>query len=821
MDDYAKNTILITLQSTIKFFLNLFCAIIFQDEFPFFFDKRLPQKKEAGSSIVAAQRAPKTRRPLDEGYTVLGYTHAVARRNGLLFSLPMKQLIQNMKTGRTSIEDIPIPTPQAGMALVETRASLVSAGTERMVVEFAEKSLLGKVRSRPDLARQVLDKMQREGILPTLQAAFDRLDQPMALGYSSAGVIVQLGAHMDGFHLGQRVACAGGGYAVHAEYNLVPRNLLTPLPDEVDFESAAFTTLGAIALHGFRLAEPQLGETVAVIGMGLLGLLTAQLAAAAGCRVLGIEPNPQRVALASSLGLLACSRDQALDSAQAFTANRGCDVVLICADTASNDPVELAGAIARDRARVVAIGAVGLTIPRKVYYEKELTFINSRSYGPGRYDPAYEQKGHDYPLGYVRWTEGRNFEAIVELLANGKLNVQPLITHRFPIEQAAEAYEVITGKKAEPFLGVLITYPGHGGDTQVKKYTGTQVDRYAGTQVKTYTGSQVTLGVLGAGLYANATLLPALKKVDGIQRVGIASAGGLHAQYAAKKFGFAYATSSEDDILDDPHINTVAILTRHDVHADLAVRALRAGKHVFVEKPLAITAEQLSVLSEQLFVSAGSRNAQHVSSPVLTVGFNRRFAPLAQSLASFLLPRNEPLYVHYRVNAGYLPLEHWAHDPAQGGGRILGEGCHFIDFLTFLVGAAPLSVSATALPDGGKYRQDNVSMTFTFPDGSLGVVDYLANGDKSFPKERIEVFCGGRIAVLDDFRTLVKVKDGKKKEERKTQDKGWVDEWRAFVNAIRAGGPPPIPYEQLLGVTQAALAALQSLRKNGEKVAVE
>src|SRR5687768_9241838 len=371
----------------------------------------------------------------------------------------MKQLLQNIKNGKSIVEDVPIPTPRAGQALVKTEASLVSAGTERMVVEFAEKSLVGKARSRPDLVRQVIDKARREGLVNTAQAAFHRLDQPMALGYSSAGTIVTLGEGMDKVKIGQRVACAGGGYAVHAEYNVVPRNLLTSLPDNVDFESGAFTTLGAIALHGFRLAEPQIGENVAVIGMGLLGLLAAQIAAAAGCNVLGIDLDPGRISLASSLGLRAVHRDEAVDSSLAFTAHRGFDAILICADTTSNDPVELAGAIARDRARVVATGAVGLSFPRKVYYEKEISFINSRSYGPGRYDLSYEEQGNDYPLGYVRWTEGRNFEAVVDLISSGKLKVQPLITHRFPIGQATQAYEVITSKKKENFLGVLLTYP--------------------------------------------------------------------------------------------------------------------------------------------------------------------------------------------------------------------------------------------------------------------------------------------------------------------------------------------------------------------------
>jgi len=563
----------------------------------------------------------------------------------------------------------------------------------------------------------------------------------------------------------------------------------------VDFESAAFTTLGAIAMHGFRLAEPQIGEHVAVIGLGLLGLLTTQIATAAGCNVLGIDIDPARITLASSLGLEAVRREQALDSAQAFTNNRGFDVILICADTSSNDPVELAGAIARDRARVVATGAVGLTIPRKIYYEKEISFINSRSYGPGRYDRNYEENGNDYPLGYIRWTEGRNFEAVVDLLSRRKLKVESLITHRFPIEKATQAYEVITGKKKEPFLGVLLTYP-----KTEWKVESSVVHFPLSTIAKT---ASIKLGVLGAGLFANAVLLPSIKKAGDIELIGIASAGGLHAQHSGKKFGFHYATSSDDEIINDPKINSVAILTRHDSHAELVIKALKAGKHVFVEKPLAINNTQLSAISKQLKANSGS---------LLTVGFNRRFAPLAQSLHTSLSARTEPLHVHYRINAGPIPLNHWTQDPEIGGGRIIGEACHFVDFITFLVGEAPVSVTAHALPDGGKYREDNVSMTFTFPDGSIGVVDYLANGDKSLPKERVEVFCGGQVAVLDDFVSLQIVKDGKMKEEKGAQDKGWVNEWKAFAKAVREGGQPPIPYEQLLGTSKSAFAVLESLR---------
>jgi len=706
----------------------------------------------------------------------------------------MRQLLQNLKNGKTSVQEVPTPKARAGFALVQTAASLVSAGTERMLVEFAERSLVGKARARPDLARQVLDKARREGLVSALQSTLNRLDQPMALGYSSAGTIVELGRGMSGVRVGQRVACAGSGYAVHADYALVPSQLLTPLPKNVDFESAAFATLGAIAMHGFRLAEPQVGERVAVIGLGLLGLLAVQIASAAGCSVFGIELDPKRVALATGLGFQAVTRRRAEASAQAFTAGRGFDVILICADTPSADPVELAGVIARDRARVVALGAVGLNIPRRIYYGKELSFINSRSYGPGRYDASYEEKGKDYPIGYVRWTEGRNLESVVELMAAGKLKVQPLITHRFPIEEAAAAYDLITGRKKQAFLGVLLTYPVQAERrSEIVKFRTTPPIR----------AEAVTLGVLGAGNFANATLLPAIRKAGGIGLVGIASAGGLHAQHTARKFGFAYAAASENEILADPNINTIAILTRHNTHADLVVQALKAGKHVFVEKPLAINEKHLDVVIKQLSTS---------NQGVLTVGFNRRFAPLAHRLSEFLESRTEPLHAHYRVNAGYLPPDHWTHDPEIGGGRIIGEACHFVDFITFLVGAAPASVTAVTLPDGGKYRADNVSMTLAFPDGSIGVVDYLANGDKTFPKERLEVFCGGKVAVLDDFRSLELVEDGSRKIVKTAQDKGWVGEWKAFGSCIREGGEPPIPYEQLIGVGTAVFISARAAR---------
>ncbi len=712
----------------------------------------------------------------------------------------MKQLLQSLKSGKTYVADVPVPTTRPGAVLVRTGASLVSAGTERMVVDFAQKSLVGKARSRPDLVRQVLEKARREGVLSALDAAFNRLDQPMPLGYSSAGTVMRVGKGVQAVRAGDRVACAGGGWAVHAEYAEVPQNLVTLLPDNVPFEHAAFATLGAIALHGFRLAGAQLGENVAVIGLGLLGQLAAGIAGAAGCRVFGIDLDPARVDLAKRLGAEAVARDQAEKAALTFTRDRGFDAVLICADTSSDDPVNLAGEIARDRATVVAVGAVGLNIPRRSYFAKELTILNSRSYGPGRYDPSYEEKGQDYPIGYVRWTEGRNLEAFVDLLATKRLNVVPLISHRFPIENAPQAYELITGEQDEHFLGVLLTY-----SEADRASTGQKIHVPGRETVSETLSETVQLGVIGAGNFAMAVMLPAVKKLDDIHMVGVASARGLNAQHAAGKFGFQYSTGDADQVLSDPNVNTIAVLTRHDSHALQVLAALEAGKHVFCEKPLALNARELAQIEDKLV---------ECPNQLLVVGYNRRFAPLSVSLASFLGRRREPMHISFRVNAGYLPLEHWLHDPEQGGGRIIGEGCHFVDYLAYLTGSPPVNVTAHGLPDDGRYREDNVQLTFTFPDGSIGTVSYLANGDKSAGKERVEIFCGSRIAVLEDFRSLETVHEGRRyvQKSRLRQDKGHSAIWAAFAESIRRGGPPPIPYTDLFAVSRATFAAVRALR---------
>jgi predicted dehydrogenase/threonine dehydrogenase-like Zn-dependent dehydrogenase len=717
----------------------------------------------------------------------------------------MKQVLQNIKTGITEICENPMPQVQPKMALVKTAVSLVSAGTERMLVDFAQKNILEKARSRPDLAKQVLDKAKREGLVPTFKAAFNRLDQPMALGYSSAGTIQACGEGLIGFKPGDRVACSGGGHAVHAEYAVIPQNLMAQLPDEVDFESGAFSTLGAIALNGIRLANVQLGDKVAVIGLGLLGLITAKLAAAAGCAVFGTDINIERVRWAKKIGFTAAARSEVEKIARSYTCGRGFDAVLICADTPSSDTVLLAGEIARDRGHVISLGVVGLDLPRKPYYEKELFFQVSRSSGPGRYDNRYEKEGIDYPLGYVRYTEGRNLEAFVQLLAVGKLDVKDLITHRYSIENAGGAYSLITGKKSGTFLGVLITYPP--GDAGKKTRITIESQPHASIQ-------DVVVGVLGAGNYANAVFLPTIAKAGGSQLKTIVSATGTSAAFSARKFHFQYASSDENEIYGDKAINSVVILSQHDQHARQVIQALHKNKNVYCEKPLAIHEEELAAVEKEL----GRKNH-----PLLMVGFNRRFAPFGYLLKDFISGRSEPLHAHYRVNAGALPLSHWQHDLTKGGGRIVGEGCHFIDFISFLVGDAPVSVWSKALPDQGNFQQDNVQIICEFKDGSIGSIAYLANGDKSHPKEYLEVFSGGRIGILNDFQHLMLVNSGKRKEYRTrlSQDKGHRAAWQAFMDSLRQSEtPPPIPYDQILGVSRATLAARASLN-TGQKVVIQ
>lgn len=715
----------------------------------------------------------------------------------------MKQVIQSFRTGELTVLETPSPALRPQGVLVRTAASLVSAGTERMVVEFAEKNLVQKAKARPDLVRQVVDKAQREGVVSTIERVRNRLDQPLPLGYSSAGVVVEVGADALGFQVGDRVACAGGGFASHAELVYVPRTLAVPVPEHVSFDAAAFTTLGAIALQGIRQGEVVLGQRVAVIGLGLLGQLSVQILKAAGCRVFGIDLNPQRVELALELGADAASTNgHAISGAPLFTAGRGFDTVLIAADTKSSEPVALAGDIARDRAIVVAVGAVGMEIPRKVYYEKELDFRLSRSYGPGRYDAEYEEKGRDYPVGYVRWTEQRNMEAFVEMLAAGSLKVEPLISHRFRVEQAAAAYEVITGKRPEPFLGVVLTYDtGHMLPSRVTLSSASRPSRTSDTLA---VQSSIRLGLLGAGNFVNATLLPALKDIAGLELVGVVSGSGLSARAVGDRFGFDYCASDASTLVEDTLINWIAIATRHDLHARQAVAAFEAGKDVFVEKPLALNPDELSqvVLAQQ---GSGRR---------LMVGFNRRFAPLVREMADFVARHQRPLVASYRINAGAIPGSHWTQDAQRGGGRVIGEGCHFIDLLQFLIGAPPVEVYATAIQSRHGPVEDEVVIQLRFLDGSVGTVIYAAGGDRAFGRERIELIGDGKVAVLDDFRELELVSNGhrSRRKERLRADKGHAAEWQALVDAVKTGANTPVSLDEIVTAHLATFAAVDSLR---------
>jgi predicted dehydrogenase/threonine dehydrogenase-like Zn-dependent dehydrogenase len=722
----------------------------------------------------------------------------------------MKQLLQNINTGKAVVVDVPAPQAGSGEILVHVAASLVSAGTEKMVVEFAEKNILQKAMARPDLVRQVLNKASREGILSTLSSVRQRLDTDMALGYSNAGEVIEVGGGVSEFKIGDRVACAGGGFAVHAEFVRIPRNLAVRIPaptssrSEVEFEEAAFTTVGAIGLQGLRLARPQLGETVAVIGLGLIGLLVVQLVRAAGCIAIGMDIDKQRCQQAQEVccNLAATSEEQMRAMVDAATGGKGADSVLITASTKSNEPVTLAGDIARDSARVVAVGAVGLEIPRKTYYEKELSFYVSRSYGPGRYDPEYEQSGHDYPIGYVRWTENRNMQAFLQLLAEGRVDVKKLITHRFDIEQADQAYELVTAKTREPFTGIIIRYPSGVSISR-------RIEITPGNEAGAVAAGKVTLGMLGAGNFATAVLLPVLKKTANVELVGLATASGASARAAGARHGLSYCSSDYQEILQDPRINTVVIATRHNLHAAQIVAALEAGKHVFCEKPLCLSEHELEEVS-----AAYQRSRSSQIRPFLMVGYNRRFAPLAMQMRDFLAGSVEPLMMQYRINAGFLPATHWTQRPEEGGGRVLGEVCHFIDFLVWLSGRRVTSVYASVLPNCGKYRDDNLTATLEFENGSIGTITYVANGDKSFPKERIEVFGGGSVATLDDFRVLTTMRTGRQQTNRSRlrQDKGHAAEWQAFANAISSGGRAPISFEELVNVSQACFRLLDSLR---------
>lgn len=695
----------------------------------------------------------------------------------------MKQVTQRLRDGRVEVVDVPPPVVAPEGVLVDVRASLLSAGTERSVVETARLGLLGKARARPEEARKVLENARRQGIRSTLEAVRTRLDQLSPLGYSTAGVVLEVGSRVEDLRPGDRVACAGAGHAVHAELNYVPGNLCAKLPEDVTFDAGAFATVGSIALHGVRQAGAQVGERVAVIGLGLVGQLTCRILHAAGCEVVGVDVVAELVDRARAAGIAAGFTRSELDGRDLPAQASECDAIILTAATGSSDPIEFAGALARDRARVVVVGDVGMTVPRRSYYDKELELRLSRSYGPGRYDRAYEERGLDYPIGYVRWTERRNLAAFVSLLAEGRVSVDELITARIGIADAATAYEQLLGGSTSP-LGLLLTYAPSGVGPRPKP---------VGSQRRRVATAPPSAGVIGAGNFSQRTLIPALRAA-GFELSLVASATGLSAASAAQKFGF-HATATPDELLGSDGLDVVCIASRHASHAPYAIRALERGFGVFVEKPPALSIDDLDALCG---ASEGG---------IIQVGFNRRYAPLAVAMREHIAPSGHPIELLYRVAAGRLGPEHWLNDPDEGGGRFLGEGCHFVDFACWFMGALPTRISAS-VPDGHEplALAQRFSVTLSFPNHSLATILYGSESASGIGKELVEAHSAGRSATLDDYRRLELRGPGRPRTVRdRRQDKGHRAQLIAFRSRLVEGPPTEVSPLDTMRVTLNAL----------------
>jgi predicted dehydrogenase/threonine dehydrogenase-like Zn-dependent dehydrogenase len=714
----------------------------------------------------------------------------------------VKILAQKLSDGSVEVLEAPPPLLAAGCVRVRTRFSCISPGTEGLKVVTGKKSLLGKARARPQQVRQVWDMARDLGLQATLHKVRSKLEGASPLGYSLCGEVSEVAPDVSRFKVGDHVACAGGGYAVHADEVVVPANLVVKVPAGVAPDAAAMTTLGAIALQGVRQAQPTLGENAVVIGLGVIGMLTGQLLRANGCRVLGVDIDPVAVARAAEWGCAdegsRLGHDPTDAQVSAFSGGHGADMILICAGTESNEPVASAGRWARKRGRVVVVGGVGLTIPREDYYEKELAFSVSCSYGPGRYDPVYEEKGADYPYGYVRWTENRNMQAVLDLVASGRLDPLALVTHRYGFETAARAYELIAAR-TEPFCGILLEYPV------------AEIGRPApvsATPKLAKPSGRIGIGFVGAGSFAQTFLLPPLKGLKKVQLTSIFTRSGLGAADAAKRFGFQEAVSSLAAVLGHPGTDAIFIATRHDQHAPAVLAGLEAGKHVFVEKPLCLTLEELSLIARM-----SRRLEAEGTLPLLLVGYNRRFWPAAGWLKQGFGERPGPLTMMYRINAGRIPRDHWAHDPVLGGGRIMGEVCHFVDLMQFLTGAEPVMVDAMciATDNAAVTAADNVLVTIGFSDGSIGSIGYLAEGASGMPKERLEVLGAGRSGVIDNFRQAT-LYTGRQRRVRRCSGKGHAEEIAAFIDAI-AAGRPPIPVRSLLATTLTTLKILECLKE--------
>lgn len=706
----------------------------------------------------------------------------------------MKQILQDLAKGGTSVVQAPVPAVSSGQLLIDTRISLISAGTERMLVDFGKASLLDKARQQPEKVKMVLEKVQTDGLLTTLDAVRSKLGQPLPLGYCNVGVVAAVGHGVPQFKVGDRVLSNGP----HADVVRVPKNLCAKIPANVSDEAAAFTVVASIGLQGIRLAAPTLGEAVVVTGVGLIGLLTVQLLKAQGCRVLAIDFDQRKLALAQSFGAEICNPGLGEDpvaAGMAFSRGHGVDAVIITASTKSNDPVTQAARMSRKRGRIILVGVTGLELNRADFYEKELSFQVSCSYGPGRYEPEYEQQGVDYPLPFVRWTEQRNFEAVLDMLAAGALNVEALITHKFLFEDAAAAYQVLTEDKTA--LGILLQYPGDTAPRHVRTVMLQQVS---------FDPQQPVLGFVGAGNYAARVLIPAFKAA-GAQLHSISTSGGINSVIHGSKGGFAQATTDTDALINNPALNTVVVVTQHNSHARFVAKALAAGKHVFVEKPLAITLPELAEVEQAYQQSAGQS--------VLMVGFNRRFSPQVQKMKALLTPVQEPKSFIMTMNAGAIPADHWTQDPQVGGGRIIGEACHFIDLMRYLAGSEIISVQARRMGDNPHQAitEDKAAIMLGFADGSFGTIHYYANGAASLPKERIEVFAAGRVLQLDNFRKLTGYGwPGFRKMNLWRQDKGQAACCAAFLSAIQQGKAAPIPVAEVFEVARVSIEIAQLLR---------
>ncbi len=712
----------------------------------------------------------------------------------------MLQIVQHVKSGELKLEDVPPPIVRPGTILVRTVASLISAGTEKMVIDLAQKSMAGMARQRPDLVKQVVNKARKEGIKGTYQAVMSKMNKPIALGYSAAGIVVDVGEGVGNFSVGDRVAVAGAGYACHSEISCVPKNLAVKLPDNVSLENASYATVGAIALQGVRLAKVQLGEFVLVSGLGLIGLITVQLLKATGCRVVGIDPSPLRVKQAKDLEIdlaLQIGSDDLEKTILDFTGGYGVDKCIITAATKSSQPVEFAGAVTRRKGKVIVVGAVGMDIPRDVYYHKELELTVSMSYGPGRYDPQYEEGGIDYPYEYVRWTEQRNLEAILQLISSGDLDIEMLTTHKFDIDKAMDAYAMIKDS-TEAFTGIVLQY-------STEKEIGKKIQLTADTTVKPL--DKLNLGFIGAGNYASQMLLPNFKKSDHVRFMGLATKTGVTARSKGDQFGFEYITADDQALFDDDSINTIVISTRHESHADLSIKSLRSGKNTFVEKPLSATFEGLEEIEKAY------RAANESGRVGLMVGLNRRFAPLVTRMMEEL-STGQPKQMIYRVNSGHIPASSWHHEKAEGGGMLVGEMIHFLDLQMALCGSKPISVFANLIPNKNVEiaDEDNLLINFSFEDGSTGMLAYNTIGDKAETKERLEVYSGGKALVLDDFMRLSISKGGRKtKLKGKGQDKGQAEMVKQTVKAFKVNGNAPIPFDELYQGMKAIFAVRKSL----------